>query len=50
MASKKNIETRIMVDQIRAVSIERFLRCIDTLNSSDAEALRQIIARLYAMP
>jgi mRNA interferase MazF len=40
----------IMVDQIRAVSLVRFIRKIDTLNPNDAEALRDVIALLYATP
>lgn len=40
----------IMPDQIRAVSIERFVKRIDTLNATDAEALRDLIALLYATP
>ncbi|MCU0778643.1 MAG: type II toxin-antitoxin system PemK/MazF family toxin [Akkermansiaceae bacterium] len=38
----------IMADQIRAVSLERFVRRIDTLKPADAEALRHLIVRLYA--
>jgi mRNA interferase MazF len=40
----------IMVDQIRAVSLERFVKRIDTLTASDAEALRDLIALLDATP
>ncbi len=40
----------IMVDQIRAVSLERFVKRIDTLKAKDAEALRDLIALLYATP
>jgi mRNA interferase MazF len=40
----------IMADQIRAVSLERFAKRIDTLNAADAEALRDLIALLYATP
>lgn len=38
----------IMADQIRAVSLERFVKRIDTLTANDAEALRDLIALLYA--
>lgn len=40
----------IMVDQILAVSLDRFIKHIDTLSANDAEALREIIALLYATP
>jgi mRNA interferase MazF len=40
----------IMADQIRAVSLDRFVKRIDTLNGKDAEALRDLIALLYATP
>ncbi|MGB6220840.1 type II toxin-antitoxin system PemK/MazF family toxin [Haloferula sp.] len=40
----------IMVDQIRAVSLARFVKRIDTLSAKDAEALRDLIALLYATP
>jgi mRNA interferase MazF len=40
----------IMVDQIRAVSTGRFIKRIDTLTAPDAEALRDLIALLYATP
>ncbi len=40
----------IMVDQIRAVSIERVGKRIDTLQPEDAEAVRHLIAALYATP
>lgn len=40
----------IMVDQIRAVSLARFIKRIDTLSTADAEALRDLIALLYATP
>jgi mRNA interferase MazF len=40
----------IMVDQIRAVSTERIGKRIDYLTAQDAEALRQLIAALYATP
>jgi mRNA interferase MazF len=40
----------IMVDQIRAVSLARFIKRIDTLSPKDAEALRDLITLLYATP
>jgi len=40
----------IMADQIRAVSLERFVKRIDTLAASEAEALRDLLALLYATP
>lgn len=40
----------ILADQIRAVSLERFVKRIDTLKPADAEALRDLIALLYATP
>ena len=40
----------IMADQIRAVSLDRFVKRIDTLSANDAEALRDMIALLYATP
>lgn len=40
----------VMVDQIRAISIERLGRKIDLLGPQDAEALRKLIAALYATP
>jgi mRNA interferase MazF len=40
----------IMVDQIRAVSLDRFVKRIDSLSAKDAEALRDLIAWLYATP
>lgn len=40
----------IMADQIRAVSLGRFVKRIDTLDAGDAEALRDLIALLYATP
>ena len=40
----------IMVDQIRAVSLDRFVKRIDVLPPKDAETLRDIIALLYATP
>jgi mRNA interferase MazF len=43
---KKKAE--IMPDQIRAVSTERLGKHIDTLSDQDAEALRDILSRLYA--
>ncbi len=40
----------IMVDQIRAVSLGRFIKKIDTLTPKDSEALRDVITLLYATP
>lgn len=40
----------IMVDQIRVVSIERFVKRIDILSAKDAETLRDTLALLYATP
>lgn len=40
----------IMVDQIRAVSANRFGKKIAALSPEDAETLRGLIARMYAMP
>jgi len=40
----------IMVDQIRAVSLERFVKRVDILTVPDAEALRDLICLLYATP
>jgi mRNA interferase MazF len=40
----------IMADQIRAVSISRFVRRLDTLSKTDAETLRNLISLLYATP
>jgi mRNA interferase MazF len=40
----------IMADQIRAVSLDRFVKRIDILDAKDAEALRDLIALLYATP
>lgn len=48
VCAKKRAE--IMPDQIRAVAIERIGNSIDILSAADAEALRNLIARLYAMP
>ena len=42
--------SEIMVDQIRALSISRFIKRIDTLTAPDAEALRDLITLLYATP
>ena|GEM_PF-3610558 len=39
-----------MVDQIRAVSLERFVKRVDILTVPDAEALRDLICLLYATP
>lgn len=40
----------IMADQIRAVSLERFVKKIDALTADEAQALRELIALLYATP
>lgn len=40
----------IMADQIRAVSLERFIKRIDTLSTDDAQTLRDLLALLYATP
>lgn len=40
----------VMVDQIRAISLERLGKKIDLLAAADAEALRKLIAALYATP
>jgi mRNA interferase MazF len=40
----------IMADQILAVGLDRFVKQIDTLEAKDAEALRDLIALLYATP
>ncbi len=40
----------IMADQIRVVSLGRFVKRIDTLTAKGAEALRDLIALLYATP
>ena len=40
----------IMADQIRAVSISRFVKKIDALSKADAESLRNLVALLYATP
>jgi mRNA interferase MazF len=40
----------IMADQIRAVSLDRFVKRIDILPAKDAETLRDLIALLYATP
>jgi len=39
-----------MVDQIRAVSLARFVKRMDSLSAKDAEAIRDLIALLYATP
>jgi hypothetical protein len=39
-----------MADQIRAVSLDRFVKRIDILPAKDAETLRDLIALLYATP
>jgi mRNA interferase MazF len=38
----------IMTDQIRSVSANRFGKKITALNNQDAEALRMILAQMYA--
>ena len=40
----------VMADQIRAVSLSRFVKRIDMLSAEEAEALRDLIALLYATP
>jgi mRNA interferase MazF len=40
----------VMADQIRAVSLMRFVKRVDTLTAKDAEALRDLIGLLYATP
>jgi len=40
----------VMVDQIRTVSLDRFIKRIDSLTAKDAEALRDLIALLYTTP
>ena len=40
----------IMVDQIRAISLERLGKKIDLLAAADSAALRKLIAGLYATP
>lgn len=40
----------IMVDQIHAVSLVRLTKRLDTLSAADAEALRDLMALLYATP
>lgn len=39
----------IMVDQIRAVSLERFDAFIETLGANDVQRLKDTIARMYAV-
>jgi mRNA-degrading endonuclease toxin of MazEF toxin-antitoxin module len=39
----------IMVDQIRAVSLERFDAYVDTLSPNAAQHLQDIIARMYTV-
>ncbi len=39
-----------MVDQIRAVSLVRFIKRVDVLTEEDAESVRDLIALLYATP
>ena len=41
-------DAEIMVDQIRAVSLSRFIKPIDRLNSDDAESLCNVISLLYS--
>ncbi len=41
-------DAEIMVDQIRAVSMDRLVKRIDVLTNEDAEELRSIISLLYA--
>ena len=41
-------DAEIMVDQIRAVSLLRFIKPIDKLSDGDAEELRDVISLLYA--
>lgn len=43
-------DAEIMPDQIRAISVERIGKRLDTLSAADAEALRQLIVMLYGMP
>ncbi len=43
-------EAEVMVDQIRVVSISRFVKKIDVLTKTDAEVIRNLIALLYATP
>lgn len=45
-----NQPAEIMVDQIRAVSLTRFVKRIETLSQADAESLRNLVALLYATP
>jgi mRNA interferase MazF len=40
----------IMADQILAVGLDRFVERIDTLTDKDAQALRDLLALLYATP
>lgn len=42
-------DAEIMPDQIRAVSIHRFGKHIHTLSEQDAESLRDLLSRLYAL-
>ena len=39
----------IMVDQIRAVSLERFDAFIEVLRANDIQRLKDLIARMYTM-
>jgi mRNA interferase MazF len=47
VCGKKKAE--IMPDQIRAVSIERLGKFLDVLSDSDAQSLRDLLARLYTV-
>ena len=40
----------IMADQIHAVSLECFVKRIDTLTTTDSQSLRELIALLFATP
>lgn len=42
------MDAEIMPDQIRAISIQRLGKYIDTLSGEDAKLLRDLLARLYA--
>lgn len=44
------MDAEVMVDQIRAVSLDRFIKRIDALTASDAGTLRDLIALLYTTP
>jgi mRNA interferase MazF len=47
VCGKKKAE--VMPDQIRAVSTERLGKLIDRLSDADAQALRDLLARLYTV-